>query len=449
MRHVWILNHYAEPPNEPGGTRHYELARHLRAHGWAATLIASSVRHVDGRQRLRDGEAVGTESHDGVPFVWLRTTSYRGNGASRLRNMLEYAIASVRPSRLRDLPCPDLVIGSSVHPLAALAGWWLARRHRVPFLFEVRDLWPETLIAMGRLSPRSPVTRSMRALEAFLYRRASRIITLLPNAADYIELLGVPRERVVWISNGVNLSDYPDHAAHVGEGPLSVMYLGAHGEANGLEVLIRAMGQIRERTEAEGVEVPVRLRLIGDGPLKPSLQELAASLGLGPAWIAFEPPIPRSRTPEVAREADAFVITVRNLPHLYRYGISMNKLFEYMAAQRPVVIAVDAANNPVDAAGAGLTVPPEDPQRLADALWHLAALSPEERAQLGRAGRRNIEQHYGYDTLAARLAAVMNEARGEVPPRPAVRPSDTRRARARQAARVSANAESTMEEQRA
>ncbi|MFY0990304.1 glycosyltransferase family 4 protein [Halomonas sp. C05BenzN] len=416
MKHVWILNHYAKPPEAAGGARHFQLARHLPGHGWRATLIASSVDHPGGHQRLDNGEQARLETRDGVPFLWLRTASYRGNGGGRMKSMLEYARQAVRPGRLAGIDRPDLIIGSSVHPFAALAGWWLARRHRVPFVFEVRDLWPQTLIDMGRLREGSLVTRAMRTLETFLYRRARRVLTLLPRARDYIVPRGVPAERVVWLSNGVDLDDYPDPVpppVRPPEMPLSLMYFGGHGEANGLEVLVAAMGRVREACERSGGAVPVQLRLIGDGPAKPALQRQATELGLDGRWVRFEPPVPKREIPRLAREADAFVITVRDLPRLYRFGISMNKLFDYMAAARPVVIASGAVNDPVADAGAGITVPPEDPAALAEAILGLAALPAEEREALGRAGRDHMEAAYDYRILAGRLAGVMNDVMEE------------------------------------
>lgn len=414
MRHVWILNHYAKHPDAAGGARHYQLARYLPDYGWQATLIASSVDHPSGKQRLEKGERWRVERRGTVRFLWLRTPCYRGNGGGRMKNMLAYAWQALRPSRLAGLERPDLVIGSSVHPFAALAGWWLARRHGVPFVFEVRDLWPQTLIDMGRLRERAAMTRGLRALEAFLYRRARRVLTLLPLAVDYIAPLGIPEERVVWLSNGVDLADFPDAdppAPRPPGMPLSLMYFGSHGEANGLSDLLEALAIVKQGRR--NGEVPVQLRLIGDGPAKQDLLRQADLLGLDERWVRFEPPVPKRDIPALARQADAFVITVRDLPRLYRFGISMNKLFDYMAAARPVVIASAAVNDPVADAGAGITVPPEDPQALAWAIEQLVSLPPEELARMGRAGRTHMENVYDYRILAERLAGIMNDVMDE------------------------------------
>lgn len=396
MKHVWMLNHYAPKPDSQGGMRHLSLARHLRRHGWSTTIIAADT-HIGGDQpdeRL---------THDGVSFVWLPARPYVGNGTGRILNMLDYTRAVLRRGALSGLEAPDVIIGSSVHPLAAWAGRRLARRHRVPFVFEVRDLWPQTLIDMGRISHGHPAAVALRWLEKSLYRSAARIIVLLPRAGDYIEPLGIEPEKIVWIPNGVALDRFPANPPKVPSENFTLMYFGAHGEANGLDNLLEAM---RLLSEVHGRH-DIVLRLIGDGPLKPSLQASARSMGL--ANVRFEDPVPKARIPAIAAEADAFVICVRNLPKLYRYGISMNKLYDYLAAGRPTIISVSAANNPVAEADAGITVPPEDPQALAAAIVEMASLPKVRLEEMGQAGRRHVDENFDMGRLAARLASVLDD----------------------------------------
>lgn len=406
MKHVWIVNHYALGPGDPGGTRHFSLARHLPANGWKASVVAASTEHPAGRQRLGAGEGSRLETFDGVPFLWLRAREYSGNGRRRVLNMLDYTRAVLRPGALSGLEPPDAIIGSSVHPLAAWAGRRLARRHGVPFLFEVRDLWPQTLIDMGRLSARHPAAVALRTLEKSLYRSAERTIVVMPGAGAYIEPFGVPRDRIVWIPNGTDLGRFPASSARDPSETFTLMYFGAHGEANALETVIAAMRLV----EDDPAGSHIILRMIGQGPEKPSLMAMARRLGL--RNVRFEDPVDKSAVPALAAEADAFVISVRNMPGLYRFGISMNKIFDYMAAARPTIIAADASNNPIAEAGAGLTVPPEDPQALAAAILDMAALPPGRRAAMGAAGRRHLEANYGIDRLAARLASTLDASLG-------------------------------------
>ncbi len=314
------------------------------------------------------------------------------------------------------LPAPDVIVGSTVHPLAALAAAIIARRLNVPFVFEVRDLWPQTLIDFGKISATGLTARTLRKLESWLFRSASKTVVLLPRAADYVVNAGVDATRVAWIPNGVEVAEDPiaadtQSSAHDGTG-FKLMYFGAVGEANGLDYLVRAMKEVQARNPS------VTLRIIGDGPQKPTLIQLAQSLAL--SNISFEKSIPKTQIPRTAEKADAFVLCVRNLPGLYRFGISMNKLYDYMAAGRPVIIASAAANNPVREANAGITIAPDDESALAEGILDLAQRSVEERSVMGRSGRAFVESHHSYASLAKRFSDVLNEVirTGDAKPNP-------------------------------
>ena len=403
MKVVWILNHYAQVPGGAGGTRHYNLARHLLSYGWKSSIIAASVELNTGTQRLAANEMKRITDFDGVTFLWVRTPRYKGNSGGRIKNMLVYSIRVLFNSVVDGLDRPDVIVGSSVHPFAAWSGAILARRFKVQFIFEVRDLWPQTLIDMGRLRPDGLVTKLLQMLEKWLYHRAARIIVLLPKASDYIVPLGVAANKIVWIPNGVDLTSY--HETHIlpAHAKFTLMYFGAHGQANGLDCLLKAMFELKKLPQGDRVH----LRIIGDGPLKPALQNLARDLELNN--VEFEEPVPKQQIPALAAEADGFVISVPDLPQLYRYGISPNKLFDYFAAAKPIIIASSATNNPVEEAGAGITVPPGDPVALAKAIAELVALPTHQRAAMGREGRAYVEKHHDYSILAAKFSAVLNE----------------------------------------
>jgi glycosyltransferase involved in cell wall biosynthesis len=407
VKNVWILNHYAQEPGGAGGTRHFHLAEYLLKHDWQATIIAASVDHGTGLQRLGAHEKQRMQTIKGVPFMWIKTPEYAGNGGGRMRNMLSFTWRVLLRKTTADLPKPDVVVGSSVHPFAAVAGALLARRFGVPFIFEVRDLWPQTLIDMGRIKSASFMAWVLRKLELWLYQRAARVVVLLPHAWQYIVPLGIARHKVVWIPNGVDLAMFPQHDDPVPSDVFTLMYFGAHGQANGLDCVLQAMKLVEQSSLGQKIV----LRMVGDGPLKPALIAQASDLAL--KNISFEPPVPKSQIPALAAQADAFVLTVLDLPKLYRYGISMNKMFDYLAASRPIIMASNAANNPVADAQAGLSVEPGQPEALAQAILQIAATPVEERQRMGRAGRDYVEQNHGFAQLSARLASVLDEVCAE------------------------------------
>jgi glycosyltransferase involved in cell wall biosynthesis len=244
-------------------------------------------------------------------------------------------------------------------------------------------------------------------LEKYLCRHARRIITPLPAADDYIvACCGVPRERVVWIPNGVDLSLAPEPAPVAERDCLQVVYAGAHGEANGLGTVLETARLLRE----QGWEHRFLFRLLGDGQEKLGLQRLAEEWDL--SNVVFEHPVPKVEIPDLLSGADIGLLHLRNFP-TFMWGISPNKLFDYMAAARPVVCAVTTKDDPVSLAQAGLTVDSEDPAALAAALQRLADLSPQERWEMGLRGRRYVEEHHSFATLSRQFEELLLEVVAE------------------------------------
>ena len=399
MKTIWIINHYAEEPVGVGGGRHFALATRLRDHGWNSWIIGASVEHMTGRQRLRTNQDMAIERHDGIPFVWLKTPAYRGNGRDRVANMAGFALRALRLKRCEALPRPDAIIGSSVHPLAAWAALKLARHFKIPFYFEVRDLWPQALIDMGRIGTNSLTAVTMRALERYLYRASEKIIVLWPHADRYITAMGISADKIVWVPNGIDLTVWPISPQPANGPVFTLMYFGALGGANGLEVVIDAMALVKRESSS------IQLRVIGDGPNKPALQKRATDHNL--QNVSFENPVPRKKIPDLARQADAFVFTLVDVP-LFQYGISPRKLFEFMAANRPTIFCCRAANDPIAESGGGISVEPGKPAELAAAILSMAATPHEQRTQMGQRARDYVFRNHEFTSLSAKLATALD-----------------------------------------
>jgi glycosyltransferase involved in cell wall biosynthesis len=259
-------------------------------------------------ERLAPGQRWKSEDHEGVRFVWVRTFPYRRNDWRRVLNMLSYAIRVVRIGRKLD-ERPNAIIGSSVHPFAVLSAYILSRMRKSRFLFEVRDLWPQSLIDAGAWKKRSPITWAFQKLEKFLYRKAELIITLLPYAHEYITALGIPREKIVWIPNGADLTRYERVTRYDGgtTAPFTIMYLGAHGRMNALDVILDAAGIIQKKELNQ-----VQFVFVGDGPAKTDLIRYAENKLL--KNVEFRSAVPKSELFAVMSEADAFVFNLEDLP---------------------------------------------------------------------------------------------------------------------------------------
>lgn len=395
-----MVNHHADPP-EGMATRTYDLCRRWVEAGHGATIFISNVNHYDFRvmRSMSPWQLWTDEDLDGVRLVWIRTTPYRGNDWRRVVNQVSFAVLAFAAGAARR-PKPDIVVGVSVHPLAALSGWALARLRRARFFFEVTDLWPQSLIDLGVLQANSLAARLMRSAERFLYQRAERIVMLWKHTGDYVESLGVSRSKIVWIPHGVELHRYQGMHEYDGapDRPFRIVYLGGFVESMALDNLLRAARVLQDRGRDD-----IKVLLFGSGTHKQHLHELAAALEL--ANVEFPDPVPKREIARAINQADAFVWGVRDLP-LYRYGMSLNKLGDYLAGGRPILYYGRSSYDPVRDAGLGYTVEPDDPAALAAAIERMSDLSPAERLEMGRRSRQYLLEHHDIPTLSKRLLDI-------------------------------------------
>ena len=400
---ILLVNHYAFPPSQPGGTRHYSLARELAALGHRPAIAAAGFDHITRTQRLAPGEPIRRELHGGVPFLWLPTPGYRGSGgAARLFNMLAFARGVERELEPHLDPRPDVVVGSSPHLFAARAALRLARRLGVPFVLEIRDVWPQSLVEVMGVSRWHPLVWYMARIERELYRRADHIITLLPGVGPRIAERGGDPGAITWVPNGIDLSLVPPVAEPVERDSFTFMYAGSHGVTNALDVMLDAAALL----QARAARLPRRLRLVllGTGPEKPRLEARARSLGL--ACMEFLPPVAKREVYGVLAQADAFWVS-SSASRLWHHGISFNKLYDFMAMGRPTVIGLDSPNNPIAEAGCGITVPPGDPAAMAEGMERLLAMAPGPRREMARRGRAHVEANFDCRILGGRFERAL------------------------------------------
>jgi glycosyltransferase involved in cell wall biosynthesis len=404
---VWIVNHYAMPPSEGVGTRHYDLSRVLIRRGHSVVIFSSSFGHFGGREmRLAGARLAGREIAGGVVFRWVRTPPYRGNGAARIANMLAFAVLFPAVQMLHRRP--DVVIGSTVHPFAAFAALVVARARGAGFIFEVRDLWPESLVDMGAMRRHSLRARALARLQTLLCRHADHVICLMPGAVEYLGRMAGPDVPVTYLPNGVDLAagetPIPPEAGKAlrtarRRASFVAAYVGSFGPANGIDTLLEAAALLER--DHPGL---AHLLLVGDGPCKK--QMATAALERGTSNVTFVAPIPKTSVRPFLRAIDAAVFHLLPLSVL-RYGVSANKLFDYFAAARPIVFACTALNDPAAEAGAGVSVPPMDPEALAGAILQLAESPREARDEMGRSGLEFVRQQHDTELLGARLASII------------------------------------------
>jgi len=405
--HILIIHQAFASLEEPGGTRHFELARLLAASGHRVTVIASPVSYITG---ARISEASASAAQPDSPGVTiLRARVYEAHHRSFLHRMLAFFSFMLSSFWIGlGVRGVDLVWGTSPPIFQGVTAWLLARLKRARFLFEVRDLWPEFAVAVGVLKD-CTLIRLSEWLERFLYRSADCVMVNSPGFVEHVRLRGA--RRIELVPNGADPSMFDSSGAgrefrrqHGFDDRFVALYAGAHGMSNDLEVVIDAARLLQDES--------VQIVLVGDGKEKPAL--LARAAGLGLRNVTFLPSVPKRQMPEILAAADAGIAILKPL-EAYKTTYP-NKVFDYMGAGRPVLLAIDGViREVVEAAGCGLFVKPGDPQALADAI-HLLAADRDRSRRMGLDGKDYLEHNFSRTQIARRLLEVLESTLGEGSP---------------------------------
>lgn len=402
MPEIWMINHYAISPDLPGGTRHFDFACELVKKGYRVKIFTCDV--VAGKRqnyiKLKKDELYTIENIKGVDFIWVQGANYKRNNWRRFLNMSTFSYNCYKIGK-KFKSKPDVIIGSSPHPFAAFVAAKLARKLKTKFFLELRDLWPQVIVDMGKLSGHHPITQAMRFLEKYLYRTADKIIVLAEGSKNYlIRKWGVREPKILYLPNGAHLNNFSYEEdrdvlrKRYNFTKFTLIYTGAHGPANSLDTILRAADRLRENKKIEIV-------LVGNGILKEKLLRQAKEMRLDN--VRFFDPVPKNEIPGILSATDAAIITLKKVK-VFSYGVSPNKLFEYMAARKPIICAIGGEMaKKVDKIGCGISIIPEDDKLMAEAITRLTNLSADRLRQMGDNGYEEIKKNYSREKLAQKL----------------------------------------------
>jgi colanic acid biosynthesis glycosyl transferase WcaI len=412
---ILYVSQYFPPEMGAPAARAAELAQHWADAGHDVSVLTGFPNHPTGVlppawrnrwRRLAYREKAGAVH---VFRTWLWPLPNR-KAHERMRNYASFCISAA--VRGLGISRPDVIIATSPQLLVGLSGWWLAFLKRVPFVFEVRDLWPESLAAVGVGSEEGLLHRMLSAIANFLYRNSDHIVVVTAAFKAYlIRHRGVAAEKISVVENGVETSifapcgDGVDESLRreVGaEGKFLVCYIGTMGMAHGLETLLEAAAQLQSRNPN------VLFLLVGEGAEKERMQGLVRSSGLGN--VRFLGQQPREKIPSFISASDACLVLLRKAD-VFKTVIP-TKMLEFMSCERPVIVAVGGlAREIVEAAGAGCVIEPEDSCGLAQAITHLAS-SPELGHEQGRRGREYVLRHFSRRQTAEAYIQVLERLLG-------------------------------------
>jgi len=409
---ILYVSQYFPPEMGAPAARAVELSRHWAAAGHEVTVLTGFPNHPTGvvprEYRNKFRRLIAHEQIDAVNVVrtWLLPLPNR-KAYERILNYSSFCVSAASTGLF--LSRPDVVIATSPQLLVGLAGWWLARWKRVPFIFEVRDLWPESLAAVGMGSGNSLLHRTLAKIAGFLYRRSDRIVVVTPAFEDYlVEHWRVPLEKISVIENGVETEVFAPPALTTDpainlrrelgvEGKFVVSYIGTMGMAHGLETIISTAMQLQE-TNPE-----IAFLLLGEGAEKERIIALARERGL--SNLQFINQQPREKIPAYISASDVCLVLLKKAD-VFKTVIP-TKMLEFMSCARPVILGVDGqARSILEEARGGLVIEPENADSLANAIQYLAA-NRELARELGHNGREHIVRKFSRSHTAERYIRVL------------------------------------------
>lgn len=414
MKKVWIFNQYGMLPEHGPMARTYRFIRNLNLKGCDATAFVASHPHNTPLQLITDNKRYRISDECPFPWVFVKTCNYEdGKGLKKLRRLwsiVQYFVGLF--SVTKNFDAPDCIIGSSAPPFTALAALLIARRYKCKGIVEVRDLWPESLVVYGIASRKNPVVRLMYRLEKWLYTNADAIIFTMEGGRDYITDQGwdtghggpIDLNKVYHINNGVDLEEFDYNREHftVNDPDLDdpesfkIIYTGSMRRINNVGFLLDVMKQITDPR--------IKLLIWGRGNETDALKLRTKNENI--TNVFFKENVEKNRIPYILSKADLCMLHWRSTP-ISRYGMSMNKLFEYLAAGKPVLSTTSTAYDAVEKYKCGISKTFASPKECADAILQMKELDwAQYRAYCENA--RKAAEDFDFDVLTEKLLKAIN-----------------------------------------
>jgi len=413
---IWYVHHYGGGPGVGLYDRPFQLARAWQRQGHTATIFIARFHHLLEHNVSPEPEF----ALDGVRYVSLPARRYAQNGIARMLNILDFTRNLYSAGRRygRGDQQPDAIIVSSPHPFAIFPARRLARRYGAKLAFEIRDIWPLSITEILGTSWFHPFVQMCAFTERFALRNADLITSVLPRADRYLADRGYAHKPFAWVPNGIDSrAEFDangfatDAAKMAGEkarqwrskGLATVIYTGSIGKPNALELLLRAVAHGLSCDSAQRCGVLV----VGKGDQVEELKRIVEEKGLPDVY--FTGAVPKSDAIKLLSVADIGYAGLRNIEALFKYGISPNKIADYLSASLPVLLPLAPCGDPVSESGGGIARRAETPEAVWEALRELILLSPDERRVLGARGKLYLAKEYDYEGIASRyLDAIEN-----------------------------------------
>ena len=404
MNNIWIINQYASTLETGWGGRTFYLGRELARQGHKVLLIAPSFSHVLRKKPEVSKEFTIESIEDNFSFMWVRTLEYSNSrDRKRVWTWFTFAWKLLKLPKLID-ERPDTIIYSSPSLIPYLSVERLARKTRSRLIWDIRDLWPLTLVELGTFSKMHPFIMFMQWIENKACRNSDFVVSNLPYAIDYLKSKGVDSSKFLWLPNGFDFEEFnnikllPSNLKNqIPKNKFIVGYAGTLGMSNALRTIFDAANLLRYKDKIHFV-------IVGDGAEKNWFEEQIRLYQL--ENITLIGSINKKLIPSMLSYFDACYVGFRKIS-LYRYGTSLNKISEYFMSSKPIIYSINSPFKPVNDANAGFTVPAEDPHAVVDAILLLLNMPVSERHKMGENGRKYALENHDYAKLAKQLSGIL------------------------------------------
>lgn len=401
---ILLINHYVGSPKYGMEFRPYYLGKHWVKQGHNVFFIGASHSHLRQEQPIVKRNFT-LEEIDGIKYIWIKTPKYNSS-LKRILNILIFVIKLFfYAKKISKLTNSDCVIASSTHPLDIYPCNKIAHISKAKLIFEVHDLWPLSPMLIGGYSKYHPFILLMQAAENFAYEKSDKVVSLLWNAKEHMIKHGMQADKLVFIPNGFNKDEWIENHNKIphehsdlfcrlkAEDKIIIGYAGGHTPSTSMHTFIKAAKILKDNGKLAFV-------LIGNGISKNELIEQVKDLSL--SNVFFLPPVNKNVIPIVINQFDiAYMGGVHSI--LHKYGTSFNKMTDYMLCSKPIISSVDEPGCLIERVNCGIRVEAENPQKVADAILKLAAMSPEEREVMGKRGRDYVVENLEYGYLARKM----------------------------------------------
>lgn len=402
---IWIINESIGSRIHGMVFRPYYLAKEFVRLGHKVTIFSGSYTHIYSKLPEVNGFSK-CENIDGIEYCWIKTPSYsKSQSLGRIINAFTFVVKMFLLRKKR-FGKPDAVIVSSPTPFSILNGYWIKKRSGAKLIFEVRDIWPLTLTEIGRLNPRHPFIRFTQFFENFSYKNSDKVVSVLSNAFEHMKNHDLTEEKYTLIPNGIDVDEAEkktqlpaDFLSLIPKDKFLIVYTGKFGISNNIEVLLEAAEKLKSNEN-------IVFLLVGNGPEKANYQNFIVERELGN--VILYDSIPKSAVQTLLQKCDVCYIGMKKLP-LYRFGVSPNKIFDYLFSGKPVISAIEAANDIVADAKCGISIKSDDSDEIVKAVKILYAKTPEELVEIGRKGHEYIIKNHSYSELAKRYLEILNK----------------------------------------